>query len=806
LIKFALSRIWNRKLTSILIVLAFFSLYLLIPLGLTYSKESKLRVEQSIEQFGRGTYDILVRPASSRTNIEKELGIVEENYVGDSRGGITIEEWEQIKSHPEIEVAAPVASIGYFSGKRLSVNLPLLNESVRYTWEFYTSDGIRQYSLSEPQSLIYFKESVPGNIQYLKNIQNGETASGAAMEFMLPPTYHLLVAIDIESEQKLTNIDYSELNNDLDPNELEIIRMNFGDIPIIKVIQREDINIPLMMKLKKEVLNVSISDYRKKLGISEQDWLMAADDNKREQVFKELIEKESISSSEYEIDLTSFQKPFDGTAVELNSNFEVELASQFVADRGHTPVYFIAEKLKYHNQEGKLKVDIVKNGSPPSYKEVKEKGKTLYESTDVPFLIEQVGTFSPLNQHNNILTSSPLGIYSTTDIKTEQGQTLKATTIPGSFIPQPAGGITTLEAAELIKGESPIDAIRIRVAGIEAYNKEAQEKIERVASDLLEKGYEIDIVAGSSFKKTSVQVEGIGTVIEPWTTLGTAQELVTSWNFITIISTILFSIFGIVWIFSRAVFEKNLLAEENELLYNLGWQKRNILKRNLMEQWILMTLAFVLTCFTFVILKVETDSFLITGVLWVISMTFVYFLQSLKNAKRTRTQAYTRFPAFMYYRSLIFPTMLVLVVSSSLVGIQISNIGSVMEQSSLTSLGNFVVDLTLGINIALLLSTLILASIAICECMNCLLTKRKSELNMYHTIGWTRKQIFFKVAKEVLGWTLIAILSGLLFSGTTLLFIEISLKWILIGFAISSTLMFLIVYVLVSLNTRLALK
>jgi hypothetical protein len=49
--------------------------------------------------------------------------------------------------------------------------------------------------------------------------------------------------------------------------------------------------------------------------------------------------------------------------------------------------------------------------------------------------------------------------------------TLPPTLIPGGFIATPAAGVTTIEAAEIIKGETPIDAIWIRVAGIDTYNK-----------------------------------------------------------------------------------------------------------------------------------------------------------------------------------------------------------------------------------------------------------------------------------------------------------------------------------------------
>ncbi|MEM5595015.1 hypothetical protein AAHH67_30900 [Niallia circulans] len=173
----------------------------------------------------------------------------------------------------------------------------------------------------------------------------------------------------------------------------------------------------------------------------------------------------------------------------------------------------------------------------------------------MPFIIEQVGEFSP-NKDTNQLASSPLGIYSTTESKSLDGKVVQSTIFPGSFIPTPASGITTLEAAEMVKGQKPIDAIRIKVAGINKYNVDAQEKIEQVAIDLLKSGYEVDIVAGSSFKQMRLDVEGLGQILEPWTTLGVAQELSENWNHMSVISFILFSLFGFLWLYSRVTFEK----------------------------------------------------------------------------------------------------------------------------------------------------------------------------------------------------------------------------------------------------------
>ncbi|HBJ01294.1 MAG TPA: hypothetical protein DDY89_11530, partial [Lysinibacillus sp.] len=162
MIRLILNRIISRKLVSLTIILAFFGIFLLIPMGFQNTKETKLAVENSIAEHGRGTYDILIRPSSSRSNIEKKVGMVEENYIGDSKGGISLKEWEKIKQNPSIEVAAPVASIGYFSGKKLTVEFPKLDDPTRYTFQFYTTDGQKEYPISKTQNLVYFEESIPG--------------------------------------------------------------------------------------------------------------------------------------------------------------------------------------------------------------------------------------------------------------------------------------------------------------------------------------------------------------------------------------------------------------------------------------------------------------------------------------------------------------------------------------------------------------------------------------------------------------------------------------------------------------------
>ena len=716
--------------------------------------------------------------------------MVEENYIGDSKGGISIKEWEKIKQNPSIEVAAPVASIGYFSGKKLTVEFPKLDDPTRYTFQFYTTDGQKEYPISKTQNLVYFEESIPGYIEYLKVIP-GETAVGAIMDVMLPATYHLLSAIDIESEHKLTKVDYSELKKDVNPHDLEMITKNIGEIPIIKVIQREDINIPIMMKLKVDKLDINVSDYREKLGISDQEWLMSANDQNKEDVMAELIKLKAITTSEYNLDLTSFQKPFDGTALKINNDFNVELATDFASDRGETSIYYIAEKLQYNTSEKGLNVSIVENGSPPSYKILKKKGESLYESTP-PFLIEQVGTFSPINEKNN-LTSSPLGIYATSKIETEQGKILKPTTVPGSFIPQPAGGLITLESAEIIKGPEPIDAIRVRVAGISKYNKEAQQKIEKIATELLRDGYEVDIVAGSSFKNATLEVEGIGKVIAPWTTLGVAQELEESWNGLTFLTTILFATFVLVWFVSRLLFEKGTLEKEDELLTILGWSHERIIRRNYLEQYFLLFIAFILSISFMAILKLEISSYLIASCILIVAILMINIIFSIKRKNLNRVIAYKFSPSLFYHSHIIIPTMSILFTSTILLVIQIASFGNTLFKSQESTLGQFTVDVIFWFQLFILISTFILSTFGLTECLITLFYARRAEFNMYHIIGWTRKRILFHLSKEIFLWATFSICLGLITSYLILLKMGVLINWIIVGILSSGAILFIVV-------------
>ena len=784
MIKMAWKRIFNRKMHSMAAILAMAGIFTIVPLGLYVAKESKLTVEETISQYGRGSYDILVRPAGARTSIEKKLGVVEENYVGDGSGGISIAEWEEIKKHKDIEIAAPVASLGYFAGNRTSVGLPLLEHPARFTWRFFTSDGLNKYPIGEPNVVTYFEGKPMEYVEYYAP----RNSTVGFMGIRMPQNYYLLVAIDAESEGKLTGIDFSGLNRKIETGSQEYMIIQGllegrGNVPVIPVLKRSDLNIPLYLSLTVEELDISLSEYKKRFGVKPDEPIFAVDPELEQDLLEALNEEPALSRKQYDIDLSSFQGPFDGTYVELTNDFQV-VKGQGGPLANDTAIYYTASKIQYDIGDDLISVAKVKDEQPPLYKEVKQQGKSFLEDFDAPFMLWQMGTFTPLSKKDE-LTSSPLGIYSTEEVKTMDGTTLTPTISPGSFIAAPAAGVTTLEAARIIKGEKPIDAIRIRVAGIQSYDQEAQKKIEKVATDLLKKGYEVDIVAGSSFKKLEMDVEGIGRVTSPWTTLGVAQSLTSRWNAVTLTTTVLFALFGLLYLSSRLLYERNALSEENKILLTLGWQKNKISLRNRLEQQICLTMAFMIGILILFISPFNTNRsiYLAPFFLWLISLGSAWILLNRNSKPVPGGTAYKKWASIFYYRKLIIPIMLVLTFSVILIVIQAAVIFSSILEARRTSLGAFTMDAAAYFHASALIITLLLTILSVSEAMNAILNERKAEFQMYHAIGWTRNTIRRHFGKEVSAWAGASMAAAGAMSLAILPLLNISIGWILASYS-----------------------
>jgi len=77
------------------------------------SKASTLATTNLVRKQARTSYDILVRPKGSRSALERSESVVQPGFLTGDYGGITMQQWHTIQQLSGVQVAAPVAVVGY---------------------------------------------------------------------------------------------------------------------------------------------------------------------------------------------------------------------------------------------------------------------------------------------------------------------------------------------------------------------------------------------------------------------------------------------------------------------------------------------------------------------------------------------------------------------------------------------------------------------------------------------------------------------------------------------------------------------
>ncbi|MGH9069404.1 MAG: FtsX-like permease family protein [Acidimicrobiales bacterium] len=88
------------------------------------SRSSTVAVRGTLNSNFRPAYDILVRPAGTRTALERKRRLVDDNFLSNLYGGISMAQWHTILHLPGVSVAAPVENVGYvLQGVSVKANL-----------------------------------------------------------------------------------------------------------------------------------------------------------------------------------------------------------------------------------------------------------------------------------------------------------------------------------------------------------------------------------------------------------------------------------------------------------------------------------------------------------------------------------------------------------------------------------------------------------------------------------------------------------------------------------------------------------
>ncbi|HBY22283.1 MAG TPA: hypothetical protein DEG88_02975, partial [Propionibacteriaceae bacterium] len=79
------------------------------------SVTTQLQTTDTVVANSRGVYDILIRPARARSQVEEQLNLVQPDFLSSYESGITMDQWAAVKEIPGVEVAAPIGLVGWAS-------------------------------------------------------------------------------------------------------------------------------------------------------------------------------------------------------------------------------------------------------------------------------------------------------------------------------------------------------------------------------------------------------------------------------------------------------------------------------------------------------------------------------------------------------------------------------------------------------------------------------------------------------------------------------------------------------------------
>lgn len=304
-------------------------------------------------------------------------------------------------------------------------------------------------------------------------------------------------------------------------------------------------------------------------------------------------------------------KLYTASQVRLNADGTVTPQLGGISSYLNTSSYYITDRLQYAASEDGTFDFALLPGGKTSYRPLIRKGFTEQERQKFKYMytFSIDGTFQGNRVTNEKLDPSPLGIYSYSPVKLiadKDGRPtdieLKKDLVPDTFLPVQASGLTNLEAASFLKGDAPIDAIRVRVAGFDGYTPAAEKKILHVAKEIEERtGLHVDIVAGASKQQRNIYVPAldnrpaVGTVSEVWTTLGVAASIRQATNRLSVVLAGAMVI--ITMLFSAVHTQTSFILRRRELtvLRDIGWSKNDIVRLLMLEWGLKIGLAFLLS-------------------------------------------------------------------------------------------------------------------------------------------------------------------------------------------------------------------
>jgi putative ABC transport system permease protein len=152
--RFLSSQLLHRRSRTLTIGVGILVAAVSFVLLTTAVSTSALEVRGTLAKNWKSAYDILVRPPGAATPLELEQGLVADNYLSGIFGGITTSQWRAVLRIPGVEVAAPIANVGYvLLNTRLGVPVS----------QYFTADPVQIYRVRSEWLAHNGLSTYPGN-------------------------------------------------------------------------------------------------------------------------------------------------------------------------------------------------------------------------------------------------------------------------------------------------------------------------------------------------------------------------------------------------------------------------------------------------------------------------------------------------------------------------------------------------------------------------------------------------------------------------------------------------------------------
>lgn len=602
---------WSRnkfRFISLLAGILIISTSLSFLFSLTESKKGT--VLEAVEHSWSVSYDILVRPTGSSLT-DNHNGLFEPNFHNGITGGITMEQFQHIKDMTDVEIAAPIAVIGY---TRLGVDMNQLATFDEYgvyrsTVMATANNGIQDVTMNkETNYFVYEPGELSASMVYPLFYINSNKVSQVAYD------YALLVGIDPESEAQLVGLNQAILPLPNDDSRYFLPQDKAINVDLDNRFygSNRSVTIPILLSAnlfadKKydftyERLNLPFETKDEAIDIMNK-----INENGNEKFLDQVhsVTKQSFSFESQDVRKQAFGN-MSGLHVQTGGLFINPLSTplSFESVEGpygsKWPFAYRVNQLEASGQDWRetfpsffRKLDIV-NGTPvlsPQYIGVFDPSKleiSKYKDTAMP-----IETYSD---------SKAISVLDNRYNPVNPPKQINSVNNPLDFMTSPPTMLTTIDAAQMINDSSPISVIRIKVGGVSETTSQDMEKVKRVALDITDQtGLTADVTFGSAPQPVLINVpesgrqSSLGWVEQRWIKLGSAFSIGSEVRLGYSGLYLLVIFVALLFIFSSSSINFLIRKQQYAVLLTIGWRYSRITQLILIENALLGLIASIMT-------------------------------------------------------------------------------------------------------------------------------------------------------------------------------------------------------------------